>query len=403
MTNTTKLSLQEQIFMLGEYLAQKYEFRHNVLSDKFELRELPTQPSVGTNLSTSVAFRPLTREAMNSISKHIKEDGLEIKNLRQNLEEQIYSEETPLYDPVNEYLDNLPEWDGHDYVGELFARIPGLSSDQAYLASVWMRSMVAHWRGMDTLHGNECVITLIGKQGCGKSTWCARLLPPNLRQYYIDHLNLSNKFDKEMALTNNLLVNLDELDQIKPGQHAQLKQTLSKAVVNGRPIYGREQKNRRRYASFVATTNNEHPLSDRTGNRRYLCIQIPNGALLDNDSSISYDQLYAQVMYELDHKQMRYWFTNEEVMQIEKMNQNYQMIQNLEDMVDYCFRTPEDGEQVKPILTNDIVKQIADEFPNLKTGMSTCVKVGKILKSRNVGSKNITQGHAYFLVPKKAA
>ena len=83
-----------------------------------------------------------------------------------------------------------------------------------------------------------------------------------LSENYLDHLNLSNKFDKEMALTNNLLVNLDELDAIRPSQHSALKQTLSKNKVNGRPIYGASQEDRPRYASFVATTNNPNPLTD---------------------------------------------------------------------------------------------------------------------------------------------
>ena len=91
----------------------------------------------------------------------------------------------------------------------------------------------------------------------------ARLLPPELRVYYLDHLNLSNKFDKEMALTNNLIVNLDELDAIRPSQHAALKQMLSKSKVNGRPIYGASQDDRPHYASFVATTNNPHPYEER--------------------------------------------------------------------------------------------------------------------------------------------
>ena len=67
-----------------------------------------------------------------------------------------------------------------------------------------------------------------------------------------------------MALTNNLLVNLDELDAIRPSQHAALKQTLSKSKVNGRPIFGCAQEDRPRFASFVATTNNPHPLTDAT-------------------------------------------------------------------------------------------------------------------------------------------
>ena len=118
-------------------------------------------------------------------------------------------------------------------------RIPGITSEQLNYLTVWLRSAVAHWKQMDMLHGNECVPTLIGGQGCGKTTFVRRLLPPQLREFYLDHLNLSNKFDKEMALTNNLIANLDELDAISSKQHAKLKQTLSVSKVNGRPIFGR--------------------------------------------------------------------------------------------------------------------------------------------------------------------
>ena len=152
---------------------------------------------------------------------------------------------------------------------------------------------------MDELHANECVPTLIGPQGCGKTTFLRRLLPQQLRQYYLDHLNLSNKFDKEMALTNNLLVNLDELEAIRPSQHAALKQLLSKNKVNGRKIYADSQDDRTRYASFTATTNNRHPLTDATGSRRYICVAIPEGQIIDNSGTIDYNQLYAQLVYEV--------------------------------------------------------------------------------------------------------
>ena len=189
----------------------------------------------------------------------------------------VHSEDVPTYNPIGDYLAHLPKWDGQNHIAKLFNRLPGITSEQQGFLTIWLRSVVAHWLQMDQLHGNECVPTLIGAQGCGKTTYFHRLLPPSLRQYYLDHLNLSNKFDKEMALTNNLLVNLDELDAIRRSQHAALKQTLSKSKVNGRPIYGASQEDRPRFASFVATTNNPHPLTDATGSRRYICLTIPNG------------------------------------------------------------------------------------------------------------------------------
>ncbi len=201
----------------------------------------------------------LTRESQNTILRRAKRELGDVKGLKASIEEYIYSEETPDYDPIAEYLSALPAWDGYDRIRELFQRLPGVSEEQIYQHSVWLRSCVAHWLQLDNLHGNEQVLTLIGAQGCGKSTYCALLLPLNFREYYLDHVNLSNKFDKEMALTSNLFVNLDELDQIKSGKQAELKQMLSKIQANGRPIFGKAQRSRKRYASFVATTNNPRP------------------------------------------------------------------------------------------------------------------------------------------------
>lgn len=386
--------LQEQLALLTEYLSEKYDFRHNVLSDVYEFRERHPEPK---------DFRPFTREARNSLIRRIKCDGLEIPTLGQNVDEYIYSEETALYDPAKDWLLSLPAWDGKNHVGTLFDRLPGVTTEQHHLLAIWLRSAVAHWLGMDMLHGNECVVTLIGAQGCGKSTFCASILPAHLRTYYLDHIHLGNKNDKEMALTNNLLINLDELDQIKNGQHAELKQTLSKVMVNGRPIYGRAQKCRKRYASFVSTTNNPRPLNDPTGSRRYLCIRIPEGELIRNDVSIDYDQLYAQVLYELQEKQLRYWFTNEETKRIEQLNESFQRVMSLEKMVDVCFRRPEEGEVVRPLPLNEILSEILSEFPTLKASEGINVRLGKVLKAQNFERKRVIQGSVYYIVSKRAA
>ncbi len=121
----------------------------------------------------------------------------------------------------------------------LFRQNTGLTSEQLGWCATWFRSAVAHWLQMDMLHGNEAVPALIGQQGAER-TFAARLLPEELRQYFLDHINFGNKFDSEMALTHNLMVNIDELANITVAQQGKLKQTLSKVKVNGRPIFGRE-------------------------------------------------------------------------------------------------------------------------------------------------------------------
>ena len=219
---------QEDALEIEQFLHDNYLFRRNVLNGKVEFATLNAEEP---------QYRTLTQEALNSIVIRAKrEDICEKGNPKTEIMELIHSEEVPEHNPIREFLDGLPKWDGQNHVAQLFSRLPGISSEQHGFLAIWLRSAVAHWLQMDSIHGNECVPTLIGAQGCGKTTFVTRLLPPHLRQYFLDHLNLSNKFDKEMALTNNLLVNLDELVAIRPCQHAALKQTLSKSKVNGRPI-----------------------------------------------------------------------------------------------------------------------------------------------------------------------
>ena len=119
-----------------------------------------------------------------------------------------------------------------------------------------------------------------------------------------------------------------------------MKQTLSKSKVNGRPIYGASQEDRARYASFTATTNNPHPLTDATGSRRYICLTIPEGQYIDNTGDINYDQLYAQVLHELREQKAPYWFNNDEVARIQQLNQDYMLKKDMTEMVEACFRKP---------------------------------------------------------------
>ena len=320
-----------------------------------------------------------------------------------DIQEYINSEEVESFDPIKEYLNGLPAWDGQNHVAKLFSRLPGISSEKLNFLTIWMRSTVAHWLQMDTDHGNECVPTLIGAQGCGKTTFLRRLLPQHLREYYLDHLNLSNKFDKEMALSNNLLVNLDELEAIRPSQHAQLKQTLSKSKVNGRPIYGASQEDRPRYASFVATTNNPHPLTDPTGSRRYICMTIPEGQYIDNAGDIDYDQLYAQVMHELREDEAPYWFHNDEVARIQQLNQEYMEVKDMAELVEICFRKPNEGEYAKTMSSTEMLQVIKGKYPSLEINHSAKVHLGNAMKELGFETKMCHNVAHYFAVPLKAA
>ena len=376
------------------FLNENYCFRRNVLNGKVEFAEK----------SDTENWRPLTQEALNSIIRRAKKEQIcEKGSPKTEIVEFVYSEDVPVHNPIGDYLTQLPRWDGKNHIGQLFGRLPGITTEQQGFLATWLLSAVAHWLQMDTLHGNECVPTLIGAQGCGKTTFFHRLLPIELRQYYLDHLNLSNKFDKEMALTNNLLVNLDELDAIRPSQHAALKQTLSKSKVNGRPIYGCSQEDRPRFASFVATTNNPHPLTDATGSRRYICLLIPDGQYIDNSGEIDYGQLYAQVIHELTVAKTPYWFSNDEVARIQQLNQNYLLKKDISEMVEICFRKPKEGEVGKLMNSKMLLEHIQHAYPSIDISHGNKVRVGQAMKTLGYESTDHSNIPFYKVIPLKAA
>ena len=374
-----------------EFISQNYLFRKNILSGKVEFKTLNSEED----------FKVFTKESMNTLAHQVKMNGQECSKI--DLEEVIFSEATPLHNPIGEYMDKLPAWDGIDRVTSLWQRLGSIDDERVEFLHIWHRSCVAHWLQLDPLHGNECVPTLIGDQGCGKTTFAKRLLPEELRKYFLDHINLSNKFDKEMALTNNLLVNLDELDSIRPSQQAMLKQTLSKSKVNGRPIYGGSQEDRARFASFIATTNNQHPLQDVTGSRRNICIKIAEGVLVENDSEIDYQQLYAQLKHEVMVEKKAYWFNNEQVKRIQELNMPFVKIMDLEQMLATCFRKPKQGEQGRLLSISEIMRTICVKFPHITPSQSNAIVLGRMLNELGYKQHRSNSLRTYDIVPRQAA
>ena len=234
----TQAEEQDDLLPAEIFLREHREFRYNVLADKIEVRARKGGAWGPWHYLDKMEFNSIVVAARRAMPKE--------RGLKAQMQDSIYSSSTPAWDPIAGYLHSLPEWDGRDRVMQLLLRIPGITAQQVAWAHVWLLSMVVHWLQQDQLHANELVLTLIGAQGCGKSTFLRRLLPEHLREYYLDHVNLGNKFDKEMALTNNLLVNLDELAQVRHSQQAELKQTGSKVRGHGSRSWGANQSGRSR-------------------------------------------------------------------------------------------------------------------------------------------------------------
>lgn len=138
-----------------------------------------------------------------------------------------------------------------------------------------MLGLASGWMEMDRLHANSVAPVLVSrKQGRQKSTFCKMLLPEMLQPYYTDSFDLSNLSGSERRLAEFGLINLDEFDKFSPRKMAVLKNLMQMAGLNIRKAYKKSFSPLPRIASFIATSNQKELLTDPTGSRRFLCVEV---------------------------------------------------------------------------------------------------------------------------------
>ena len=349
---------------INTFLTENYDLRKNVMRGVAEYR-----PRTGIGFS----YQDLTEEARNSITMRALEQG--IRCWDKDIRRFVNSEDITPYDPLNEWLERLPRWDGKDRVTSLAQRIPTDYHEWPHLFHLWMRSMVAMWLGKGQLTGNALVPLLIGRQGCGKSSFCRILMPREVMDYYNDRINFKNESDLNLGLTSFGLINLDEFDKITQRQQIVLKYLLSTADLKYRPPYGKAYSQHRRYASFIGTTNETHPLSDPTGSRRFICTLITGD--IDFQTPVDHQQLYAQLKEEISQGQ-RYWLTKDEERQLMEHNLVYQQLSGLGEMLLSLIQKPRDGEGEWMTL-KELSALLKQHFRGYKEEPSTFQKIGAIL------------------------
>jgi hypothetical protein len=377
------LTLKTQAFM-----KDRYEMRRNVLTGVVEYRIRD-----GRNMP----FHNLTQYAINSMTQDALEQGL--KSWDKDVRRYIESDKIGEFDPVNDYLDHLPQWDGVDRIEAMAARVPTDNADWQKNFHVWMLSMVAHWMGKDLLHGNAYTPLLIGTQGCGKSSFCKNILPSCLSSYYYDRIDFKNEQSADLALTRFALINIDEFDQLTARRQAILKYLLQKSEVKTRKAYGVSIEELRRYASFIATTNNMSPLSDETGSRRFICIFV-NGRI-DYLTPVDHDQMYAQAVSEINAG-ARFWFDDNETAVIMAQNEDFQLEDGLKTMVNTYFLPARDDKNGEWMLLADILSILRQHFRNLKDDVGTMRMLGKKMKAIGYLQHRGTGGSIKYLVKTKS-
>jgi predicted P-loop ATPase len=239
---------------------------------------------------------------------------------------------------------------------------------------------------------NQTMLVLTGKQGIGKTSWLLDLVPEQLKSYvFSGTINPDNK-DTLIYLSECMLLNLDELENLNKHQLGSIKEMITKNQVHLRRPYGTIFENLVRRTSFAGSVNNRDFLNDTSGNRRFLCFEV---------SSINYrhdtdlNLVYSHAL-EYFRSGFRFWFEPDEIELINQNNEKFRIISLEEQQLFKRFGPCGKAEATDLLSSSEILHIIFEENRNLINDVSL-QRLGKILTaSRFIKTKRIGRQRYYL-------
>lgn len=356
-----KNSIRENIVNMMQLLESRYDFRYNTVMKFVEY--MPKEKGW-------YGFQPVDPRVQKRMTLEVQlaDIRVSIKDVRNFLE----SDYIKNYNPIDEYLFQCyDKWDGKDHIRALARTVPTANPHWADWFYTWFLGMVDQWRGYShRQYGNSVAPLLISKQGYNKSTFCRRLLPPELQWGYSDNLILSEKRQVYQAMAQFMVINLDEFNQISPQvQQGFLKNLIQLPTLKYKPPYGSHVMEFPRLASFIATSNMKDILSDPSGNRRFIGVELTGP--IDVSVRPNYQQLFAQALSALRNGEKSY-FDAQQVKLIMKSNSQFEIIQPIDQYFLLYFELVEDEKEGEYLTAAEI-------FDYLKKQIGSSLKVNSLM------------------------
>jgi hypothetical protein len=351
------------ITQLSTFLQLHYAFRYNIMTREPEMKRLDGDDN---------EYIVIGKREQNSIVISAQMDGLNCWD--KDVNRIINSTETASYHPFVEYFDSLPQWDGCNRVDELAKRI---SEKEVWVNGFhrWMLGVAAQWMNYQSDNARaNCVAPLLisSEQGWGKSTFCRLLMPAKLRRYYTESFDLTKESSCESKLAHFGLINMDEFDRFQANKMPLLKTLMQAKELNITLKYQQNATSLHRIASFIGTSNRRDLLTDNSGSRRFICVELEKE--IDCTTPIDYEQLYAQLKYEL-HNGARTYFTKDEERMIQQNNRQFYHTTPEEEAFHRHFRMTDRTESGALFLT---ASEIFDRLKKLEPAVMRGVTAGRM-------------------------
>ena len=366
---------------LENYLFSHYDFRFNVLTEQTEY-----------SLKNQADFNLVDQRTLNTLCIEARNQSINCWD--KDVSRLMCSKKIANYHPFQDYLEHLPLWDGQDRVTELALRV---SDNPVWINGFhrWMLGMTAQWLNMESLCANAVAPLLVStEQGRCKSTFCSRLLPEALQGFYIDKFDITSVSGCEQKLSLFGLINMDEFDRYSERSQATLKNLMQLRKLTFRKSHRSYYSRLPRIASFIGTSNQKELLTDSTGSRRFLCVEVKKKI---DCTPPDYAQLYAQLKTELLAGE-RFWFSAEEEKEIQENNRAFYKQSPAQEIFFRCFRLPKDEEVGRMMTATEIFCRLQKKFPSALRN-SNASQMGKALQAIGAKSVHTRTGNSYCVVP----
>ena len=381
--------LSDNIMSMIGFLCKKYDFRYNSVMKFTEYR--PKDKDYW-------GFQPVDARVQKRMTLEVQLANIRvsIKDVRNYLESDLLS----TYNPVENFLFKcMGKWDGKDHIRALARTVPTDNPHWEDWFYTWFLAMVDQWRSYShRKYGNSVAPLLISKQGYNKSTFCRSLVPPELQWGYNDNLVLSEKRQVLQAMCQALVINLDEFNQISPQvQQGFLKNIIQLPSVKMKPPYGSHVQEFPRMASFIATSNMEDILSDPSGNRRFLGVELTGP--IDVSQLPNYEQLYAQALSALQAGEKTY-FDAEQTKMIMASNRKFEVISPIDQYFNLYFDLTDDVKQGEYLTAAEIFQELKSHIGS-SVKLSNLITFGrKLSQMPSIHRKRFNDGMRYLVVRK---
>ena len=391
------------------FLTSRYRFRFNVLTEETEVADVANITNIENNLPDAhLRYTKVDERWMNTLSMEAIETGIDCWD--RDIQRFVRSRRISEYHPFTAYFEQLPEWDGTDRVSALARRV---SDNPVWVNGFhrWMLGLSAQWMQFrsDTNNANSAnransinransvaPLLVSSRQGLGKSTFCRLLMPDALKAYYTESYDLGSPASAEAKLAACGLINLDEFDKLSASKMPLLKNLMQASALNIRKAYKRSASALPRIASFIGTSNREDLLVDRTGSRRFLCVNLEHA--IDCVTPVEHEQLYAQLKAELLSGE-RSWFNKEEEQAIQQHNALFYKHIPEEEVFRLCFRFATEADHPQEVLTlsaTQLFERMKSAHPSVMRGM-TAYSLSRILPQ--LGERvHTAKGNVYRVV-----